>query len=241
MPEEKKASSPTKSRSESLKATILEAACRLFMERGVGGTTMQDIADELGISRPTIYYHYENKEAVLKEIAERVTVKAAAISGPRPKSDRRHASEALHDVIVQYTELMMEHALEFQILDREEALLDTLIPGHAVEKRRVLDNFAGIIRTGMERGEFKAVDPYITALGIIGMCNWTSRWYRSDRRMSARDIAETYANHSLAALERPAAREVEPTIGDAIRILREDVDYLETLAARAGDQDTSER
>ncbi len=50
------------------KDKILDTAIVLFAERGVGNCTIRDIADEVGIKAPSIYYFYKSKEALLEEI-----------------------------------------------------------------------------------------------------------------------------------------------------------------------------
>lgn len=47
---------------------ILDVSARLFAERGYDRTTVRDIASELGISNPSLYYHFESKEAILLEL-----------------------------------------------------------------------------------------------------------------------------------------------------------------------------
>ena len=51
---------------EVLRKAILDAASKLFIERGLGGTSMQDIAEALGLTRTAVYYYYRNKEAILE-------------------------------------------------------------------------------------------------------------------------------------------------------------------------------
>src|SRR5215475_1621084 len=63
-----------KSKKAALRRTVLEAAARLFAQRGFGGTNLQDIADALGISRPALYYYFKSKEEILASLVEEVTV-----------------------------------------------------------------------------------------------------------------------------------------------------------------------
>lgn len=67
---------------------ILEAAARFFSERGYAGTSVRDIAAELGIANPSLYYHFRSKEEMLAELlaeplarVERAAQEAEALSG----------------------------------------------------------------------------------------------------------------------------------------------------------------
>src|SRR5579864_1274223 len=59
---------------EQLREAALAAASRLFIQRGYGGTNMKEIAEALGISRPTLYYYFDSKEAILSSLVERIMV-----------------------------------------------------------------------------------------------------------------------------------------------------------------------
>ncbi|WP_216208539.1 TetR family transcriptional regulator [Amycolatopsis aidingensis] len=55
------------------RARILETAERLFVERGYYATTLQEIADHLGITKPALYYHFGSKSDLLRDLLEPMT------------------------------------------------------------------------------------------------------------------------------------------------------------------------
>ena len=55
-----------------LRKAILDAAAKLFIERGLGGTSMRDIARELGLTRTAVYYYFKNKEDILYEVMREI-------------------------------------------------------------------------------------------------------------------------------------------------------------------------
>src|ERR1700674_5126248 len=72
---------------------IIEAAARVFAERGFHGATTQDIADVLGIRQASLYYYFSSKEAALELVCARGAegfLEAAAIiaSGPESATDK---------------------------------------------------------------------------------------------------------------------------------------------------------
>src|ERR1700722_654769 len=58
---------------------ILERAAELFAQRGFAGTTVQDIADALGMSRPALYYYVKSKEVILEQLVENLSINDAAV------------------------------------------------------------------------------------------------------------------------------------------------------------------
>jgi len=58
------------------------------------------------------------------------------------------------------------------------------------QRERYAALFLAIIEDGIKRGEFRALDPRISALGMIGMCNYLFRWYRPDGRLEPEQIAD---------------------------------------------------
>src|ERR1700722_3655919 len=78
------------SRQDNRRAQLLDAAARLFRERGYHATSMRDIAKAVGMLSGSIYYHFESKEEMLlavyqegkRRVAEAVDAAVAAESGP---------------------------------------------------------------------------------------------------------------------------------------------------------------
>ncbi|MBT5918245.1 MAG: hypothetical protein HOH26_06930, partial [Alphaproteobacteria bacterium] len=55
------------------------------------------------------------------------------------------------------------------------------------------NHWTELIREGQERGEFKSgLDPKMVAYGILGMCNWLSRWFDPSKGTSIEEIIDTY-------------------------------------------------
>ena len=64
-------------RREQARAEILETACEIVLRNGLAGFTLVDVADELGLTKPALYYYFESKEALLFELLLREWVEAA--------------------------------------------------------------------------------------------------------------------------------------------------------------------
>jgi hypothetical protein len=90
------------------------------------------------------------------------------------------------------------------------ARLEAQIPDHLrkdydLSRRAIYEEHVRLIREGVEAGEFRPVDAQIAAFSIIGMANWTSRWYRADGRLSAPEVAEAISDLALSSVCGPEA------------------------------------
>src|SRR5712692_4429257 len=117
--------------------TILEAASKLFLQHGFGGTTMQDISNELGVTRTAVYYYFKNKEEILTSLTEGVTLVADQLASQLvEKAD--DPIEALRGLVLQHAKLILLHPAQFRVVEQSESFL---LPKHrkmAESARRTL-------------------------------------------------------------------------------------------------------
>src|SRR6478672_11981029 len=80
---------------------IVVAALDLFSEHGVGGTSLQMIADAIGVSKAAVYHQFKTKEAIVLAVAEAELANVeSAVVAAEAESDRTRAREVLVEHIV---------------------------------------------------------------------------------------------------------------------------------------------
>ncbi|MHA6641214.1 TetR family transcriptional regulator [Mesorhizobium sp. A623] len=138
---------------------ILECAERLFRHYGYGKTTVSDIARDLGMSPANVYRFFASKEQIHQAICGRMLAAslhmAIGISKlPLP------ASERLRRCILDHHRLTMETMLDEQKV-HEMVIVAIERDWHVIEKHvdRLHQIYAGLIREGIETGEFRQQDP----------------------------------------------------------------------------------
>jgi AcrR family transcriptional regulator len=225
-----KPSGAATTRRELVENEIYEHAVRLFAERGFAGTSLQDIADALGITRPALYYYVKSKDELLAKLAADVAGGSAAQIAElaaRPDLDAVGQHRAITRLNVIRVATQPER---FRLLIRSEAdLPPELSRAYDTNRRAVLKAVTGVIEDGIRAGRFRPVDARVAALAVIGMGNWIAWWFRPDRN-SADAVADQLADMAVAALQRndrstpdgegPAA---------ALKMLRQDLDHLERI------------
>jgi len=213
---------------------ILDAASRLFIERGLAGTSMRDIANELGLTRTAVYYYFKNKEQILKGLTEDVTLAAKRMSETLAARRDIAPAEALRGLVEQYARLILSRPAEFRVVDRNEADMPPKLRVAAeAARRQIFENFSDVIQRGIDSGAFRRIDPRLAALSILGMCNWSAWWFKPGGRKSEAEIAALIAElavHAVAAVRSKRAK--APTVPQRLQVLREDLDQIAHLISR---------
>jgi AcrR family transcriptional regulator len=220
-------------RRELVEAQIYEQATRLFAERGFAGTSLQDIADAMGMTRPSLYYYVKNKDQLLARLVTEITEAPAAATEEIAGRDV-DAPTKLRELVTLIAGQQAQHAARFQLVIRSESELpDDLAVAHEAAKRRVLDGFVRIVDQGVRSGEFRPRPVRTTALALIGMCNWVAWWFNPAGPQTPAEVAEQMAEMAIALVAQAPDRTPDAPRPDdpaaALALLRQDLDYLESV------------
>jgi AcrR family transcriptional regulator len=217
-------------RRELVENEMYEHATRLFAERGFAGTSLQDIADALGITRPALYYYVRSKDELLAKLVTEVTdgpLKELTELVATPGLD---AVDKLRGIVSIIVVRRASQPARFRLLIRSEAELPAELTAAYDESRRaVLKTVAGVIEEGVRAGRFRPVDSRVAALGVLGMCNWVAWWFNPDGRDAVDSVAEQLTEMALGALQRAEDRALDGGPAAALAMLRQDLDHLERV------------
>lgn len=224
-----------KARNDLQRESILEVAARLFIEKGYGGTNINDIADALGCTRTAVYYYFDNKEEILEGLTEEITEKAGALSKATSRRSGLSPEEVLRELVLQHATLILTNPVQFRVVERNEmSLPEPRRSAARAARRNVLDNFVRVIQEGMTAGAFEAPDARVTAFAILGMCNWGAWWFEGSD-MPVATAANALAELALRSVARSGRRAHRPaSIAECIRRLKENLSALEELQRSTG-------
>lgn len=168
---------------------IIRIASRLFREKGYHATTLQDIADELEVSKPALYYHIKSKEEVLCEIFNRGIV--AAIEGLEAVLESKAPpEEKFRRILFNHVHAVLENLETMAVSHHETAALPRKTYRKFVERvRRYQSLIKDVYREGVEAGAFRPMDPTLAVNAVLGMVNWLYRWYDPKGDQSADEVA----------------------------------------------------
>ena len=173
---------------------IVRRAAELFDRQGVANTSIEDIARAVGIKREGIYYYFKSREEIVLEIilpqSQALLFNLTTIL----RSDM-DALEKLRAALRNHLSSYNPGYLEMSIALREDHLYRQ--SKRLRELRRIWktygDAWKRLVAAGQDQGAFdRKIDPKIAAFGILGMCNWVSRWYDRGGAMSLETITDTF-------------------------------------------------
>jgi TetR/AcrR family transcriptional regulator, cholesterol catabolism regulator len=192
---------------------IIAAAARLFAEQGFNGTSMDDIAKELGILKGSLYYWIDSKEALLAEVLAGSPMLDEIALGEKIMTRKIPAAERLRLLVHAHIDAWTENPHNFSVFLTDWRWLENDERAYYFSMRNSLEAlFKQVILEGIELGEFSvdAGDVTILVNSILGMMNWFPRWYRPGGWADASYIADTMTNLVVAGLSGARLRESRP-------------------------------
>jgi AcrR family transcriptional regulator len=176
---------------------ILEEAVKLFYERGFTGTTLDDIAAELGVTKPFIYTHFRSKTELLAALCK-PTIELSLGAVTQAASGPGSPTERLYRAIAGFTEVVLSRQANIAIYFREEKNLSPEALGEINGLRKKFDRvLSKLLAEGVAAGEFDVGDVSLTALAIGGMISWAYTWHRPEGRLAIDDMCDRMAELAL--------------------------------------------
>jgi len=159
---------------------IIDAALDVFGEHGLAGARLEDIAKRAGVSKGTIYLYFPNKEALFREMIRQKVIEVIERAEQQPTAGT--ATEQLRRHMHESWTFLRSPTFEtiFRLVHGELHHFPDLAAFYSREViQRSTSLTAQIIRRGIERGEFRGVEPTVAArmLGsmLVSHAVWCSR------------------------------------------------------------------
>ena len=189
-------------RQDSRRPLVMEAAARLFATHGFHGTSLRDIAGEVGMLPGSIYCHFASKNDLLvavydsgvSRILDRVEQALGSGDGPWDRLERACGA---------HLEVLLEDSPYAKVVIR---VLPGDAPEVAAELARLRDRYEARFSALVEDLALAPDrDPAQFRLMLLGALNWTQTWYRAGRASPAE-----IARHYVRLLRDGALQEGEP-------------------------------
>ena len=173
---------------------IIDAAARVFAERGYNGTSTQAIADVLGMRQASLYYYFPSKEAALELVCLRgtdgfVEAAEAVVEGEGSPLEKLARLIAAHLAPIE-----TRHDYVKVFINERRYLPDASRRRLGRKTRRIERCFEHVILAGIADGSIRRdADARLAMLAVLGMCNAVINWREADRGRDMQPIASGFA------------------------------------------------
>jgi len=187
-------------RYEDKKSQILESAARIFSKKGFEKATMENVSNELYMTKGSLYYYIKSKEDMLFQCH----MKALEI-GNKGLEEILNSDfppkMKLYKAIIRHVELITK---EFVVgsLRQQELLLPKHMYEKVIKERDKFERiFLKIFREAIKTEHSNKNNIKMTAYAILGAINWIPRWYSAEGKLSPTQIGEMMADYLIGKLE----------------------------------------
>jgi AcrR family transcriptional regulator len=175
---------------DSAKGRLLQAAAKLFKEKGYERTTVRDLGKAVGIQSGSLFHHYPNKESILRAVMEETILlntelmKAALLKSDRPDD------KVLALIQCELESVMGETGAAMTVLVYEWRSLNEENQQHILKLRDVYEGLWISTLTAAKASGCVVIDPFILRRLLTGALSWTVNWYRQEGDLTIDQLAQ---------------------------------------------------
>ena len=180
---------------------ILDAAAKVFAERGYYGASTQDIADVLGIRQASLYYYFSSKEIALELVCMK-GVEGFFEAASEVAAKKISAADKVRGLVEAHLAPLLDRADFVKTFLNERQYLPTASRKKVGKLSRAYEKvIEKVIADGIASGQFrKGLDPRLMTLALLGMCKSVSAWVGKEDPYMVPEIAEQYARILLSGI-----------------------------------------
>jgi AcrR family transcriptional regulator len=186
-------------------AEVYRTAAQIILRKGYDATSINDIANALGMTKAGLYHYINGKKVLLfdimnfglDELDEEVVTPAGSIAGPVPdcvllSPATRLVTRGQGAITILVDEITALPPAQNRIITRR--------------KRDYFNRLRNVLDELKASGKLNDVDTTAATFSLLGMVNWRSRWFRQDGALTQEQVAEQIVKIALHGLLRPESR-----------------------------------
>ncbi|GLQ30178.1 atu genes repressor [Litoribrevibacter albus] len=174
---------------KSPKGRLIQAAARLFRDKGYERTTVRDLAAEVGILSGSLFHHFKNKERILRAVME----EAILLNTESMKAALAEASSAEERVLAlikcELKSILGDTGAAMTVLVFEWRSLNEDSQKIILELRDIYEQMWLDALTEAKDEGLVVIDPFILRRLLTGALSWTVNWYDQDGDMDLDELA----------------------------------------------------
>jgi len=185
-----------KPKTENTEEKILSAASQLFSDRGYKATSMDEIGGQVGLHKTSLFHYFKSKEEILmrvmdESLRDHIPALKQILDDPKLTSKEKLRLALKRQILVtckfkDHINVWLTEAKGLPLKKRER---------YNKTRKQYETYFEEIIRQVQKDKKtdlFKGLDPRLVKLGILGMCNWLTKWYDENGPSTPEEIYTTF-------------------------------------------------
>jgi TetR/AcrR family transcriptional regulator, cholesterol catabolism regulator len=175
------------------RAQIRRVAGELFDRFGYRETSMDKIAEEVGIKKASVYYYFPSKDRLLIEMHDEMIELIIASHEARMEPGTASASELILGMMTDIVSLQETHPGSLRVFFEHYRELPEPERTRILERRAVYERYLrDQLQRGVDDGEFRPLDVRLAAFAIFGIANWTYQWFSPSGPATAEQVAREF-------------------------------------------------
>lgn len=176
---------------------IVTVSAGLFSKKDYRSTTLANIAAELNVTQAALYFYIKSKHDILYAICKTAINQYKDGVQEILNTDKK-PEEKLRDILFFNVNLYSKSGDIINVYLSEENELPPAQRRYIRKTTKDVENkIRDLLYQAIEEGTFREMNVPVTTRAIFGMCNWLSRWYKTDGECSADEIAQTFVDLTM--------------------------------------------
>lgn len=181
---------------------VLKAAAHAFIERGYHQTSLDDLAETLNVTKPTLYYYIKNKEEILYE-CKKIALETMTEAMAAAEQQGHNGLERVLAILRAYAGCILDDFGMCLVLLNDSSLNPEIRVKLKELELHLNRQGCKYIEQGIADGSILARDSKMIRYFIVGAINWIPRWYRESGKLSREQIIEQFLAYARNVMVTP--------------------------------------
>lgn len=179
------------------KDTIALKAAKLFRKKGFSSTSMRELAVNIGVEASSLYNHIGSKSELLQMICFKVANDFTEHLNDVEKKNIKE-SEKLKELVRFHVHMMLESYDSVFVANHEwKQLTEPYLSNFLNQRKHYEQRLVEIVKAGIEKKEFKKINPLVTVFTILSAVRGLELWQRHKKNVSINELEENMINHLM--------------------------------------------
>lgn len=171
----------------------VRVAARIFNEKGYHATSLDEIADEIGVTKTALYYYFKNKEQLLYECLV-LTYDCGQTAQQEAQALDGSAYDKLCLMYRRFIDTLMEERGAYTTTANIKSLPECQQKEMFARRTQLETYIRDLVQDAITEGSVRDVDPRVTASFFLGAVNWILRWHSEEEALPANAVAAHFVD-----------------------------------------------